>query len=191
MQRAASDVSVLPGVSRRRAATSGRRRVDTRARGQPLVPLHRPRRVAHRLLRATTRGARRRLGASDRRSPSTRGWALTVYEPGVHGAPSWVKNAVIYQIFPDRFRNGNPSNDPTRRPGDVALRRPGRYAYPWGTAAGGLLPQLRRRRDATARGFFDYSSAAPSAGSPTEREGPRGRDYFGGDLEGVTRSSTT
>ncbi len=25
--------------------------------------------------------------------------------------PDWVKNGVIYQIFPDRFRNGNPAND--------------------------------------------------------------------------------
>ncbi len=25
--------------------------------------------------------------------------------------PEWVKNAIIYQIFPDRFRNGNPAND--------------------------------------------------------------------------------
>ncbi|MBX2997727.1 MAG: pullulanase-type alpha-1,6-glucosidase [Caldilineaceae bacterium] len=28
-------------------------------------------------------------------------------------APDWAKNAVIYQIFPDRFRNGRVENDPT------------------------------------------------------------------------------
>jgi len=27
-------------------------------------------------------------------------------------APDWAVGAVFYQIFPDRFRNGNPSNDP-------------------------------------------------------------------------------
>ena len=27
--------------------------------------------------------------------------------------PEWVKSAVWYQIFPERFRNGDPSNDPT------------------------------------------------------------------------------
>jgi glycosidase len=27
--------------------------------------------------------------------------------------PSWVQDAVFYQIFPDRFANGDPSNDPT------------------------------------------------------------------------------
>lgn len=26
--------------------------------------------------------------------------------------PSWVRDAVFYQIFPDRFRNGDPGNDP-------------------------------------------------------------------------------
>lgn len=31
--------------------------------------------------------------------------------------PAWVRDAVFYQIFPDRFRNGDPGNDPPgRRP---------------------------------------------------------------------------
>lgn len=29
-----------------------------------------------------------------------------------HNAPEWVKDTVWYQIFPDRFANGNPLNDP-------------------------------------------------------------------------------
>lgn len=33
------------------------------------------------------------------------------------GAPAWVADAVFYQIFPDRFRNGDTGNDP---PGTVA-----------------------------------------------------------------------
>jgi len=28
--------------------------------------------------------------------------------------PQWAKDAVWYQIFPERFRNGNTKNDPTR-----------------------------------------------------------------------------
>jgi len=28
--------------------------------------------------------------------------------------PDWVADAVFYQIFPERFRNGDPTNDPTR-----------------------------------------------------------------------------
>ena len=27
--------------------------------------------------------------------------------------PEWVQDAIIYQIFPDRFANGDPANDPT------------------------------------------------------------------------------
>jgi neopullulanase len=34
--------------------------------------------------------------------------------------PNWVKHAVFYQIFPDRFANGDPSNDPAN-------------VQPWGT----------------------------------------------------------
>lgn len=30
----------------------------------------------------------------------------------VHTPPDWVKDAVFYQIFPERFANGDPSNDP-------------------------------------------------------------------------------
>lgn len=36
--------------------------------------------------------------------------------------PDWAKGAVWYQIFPERFRNGNPLNDP---------RGPGVYQMPW------------------------------------------------------------
>lgn len=31
--------------------------------------------------------------------------------------PSWVPDAVFYQIFPDRFRNGDTANDPPGRVG--------------------------------------------------------------------------
>ncbi len=39
------------------------------------------------------------------------GWQITVYTPDFT-TPQWVHDAVIYQIFPDRFRNGDKSNDP-------------------------------------------------------------------------------
>ena len=28
-------------------------------------------------------------------------------------APEWAKKVIWYQIFPERFRNGNPSSNPT------------------------------------------------------------------------------
>lgn len=33
--------------------------------------------------------------------------SIDVFEP-----PAWVKDAIFYQIFPERFANGNPDNDP-------------------------------------------------------------------------------
>jgi glycosidase len=99
-------------------------------------------------------------------------WALMQYVPGFT-APSWAKDAVIYQIFPDRFRNGRKDNDP--KTGDV------RYADPvikldWGTEPEGYC-----------RGYAVPDAACPSRFDPTNtgREQPRGRDYMGGDLRGV------
>ena len=34
--------------------------------------------------------------------------------PDAHTTPDWVADAIFYQIFPERFRNGDTSNDPTR-----------------------------------------------------------------------------
>jgi glycosidase len=37
-------------------------------------------------------------------------WQLTFYDPAFH-SPDWVKNAIIYEIFPDRFSDGDTSNN--------------------------------------------------------------------------------
>ncbi len=58
-----------------------------------------------------------RMAAAGRPSPCRpghdQGWNIYTYVPGLCQAPDWAKNAVIYQIFPDRFRNGDPANDQT------------------------------------------------------------------------------
>lgn len=43
--------------------------------------------------------------------------------------PDWAKDAVWYQIFPERFRNGDLSNDPTKD--DIAGAPPNRPDLPW------------------------------------------------------------
>jgi glycosidase len=86
-------------------------------------------------------------------------WALTVHEPGF-AAPAWAGSAFIYQIFPDRFRNGESKNDP--KAGDA------RYDEPVTTKAWNALPEGYCR---------NYVGGCA--------ESPRGRDYFGGDLKGV------
>lgn len=39
---------------------------------------------------------------------------LTVYQTNFH-TPDWMKEAVVYQIFPDRFNNGNKLNDTAKK----------------------------------------------------------------------------
>ncbi len=47
----------------------------------------------------------------------------------IYSVPVWARNAVWYQIFPERFRNGDPSNDPTTR--DMEGSYPGTYPLNW------------------------------------------------------------
>ncbi|MEK7787202.1 MAG: alpha-amylase, partial [Chloroflexota bacterium] len=103
-------------------------------------------------------------------------YALMVYDPAF-AAPDWARNAVVYQIFPDRFRNGRANNDP--HTGDVRYDDPA-LKLPWG-----ILPEgyCRNYSDANTNCPWRFDDTPP-AGSPT-KEGPRGRDYFGGALKGV------
>lgn len=43
--------------------------------------------------------------------------------------PDWAKDAIWYQIFPERFRNGDPSNDPTKE--DIRGAFPHAPSLPW------------------------------------------------------------
>lgn len=38
-----------------------------------------------------------------------------IHKSEIHKVPDWVKDSVFYEIFPDRFRNGNQTNDPIGR----------------------------------------------------------------------------
>jgi glycosidase len=51
---------------------------------------------------------------------------LTSTTYAVH-APDWAKDIVWYQIFPERFANGDPSNDPTR----ASLSEPQKVPHSW------------------------------------------------------------
>jgi glycosidase len=103
-------------------------------------------------------------------------WALMQYVPGFT-APSWAKDAVIYQIFPDRFRNGRKDNDPVT--GDVRYDDPV-LKLQWGVKPEGFC---RNYEDGNTNCPWRFDTTPP-ADSPT-KENPRGRDYYGGDLRGV------
>lgn len=70
--------------------------------------------------------------------------------------PAWVHETVFYQIFPDRFANGDPRNDP--QPHEYEYRGYGPQTFPWGTLPpddypfplvfyGGDLPGVIQRLD--------------------------------------------
>jgi glycosidase/fibronectin type 3 domain-containing protein len=103
-------------------------------------------------------------------------YALMFYDPGFT-TPAWMRSAVLYQIFPDRFRNGNTKNDPNT--GDVRYDDPV-LKLPWNTKPEGYC---RSYADASTNCPWRFDASPPSW-SPTI-EGPRGRDYMGGDLRGV------
>jgi glycosidase len=95
-------------------------------------------------------------------------YPITVFDPAFQPI-TWMKDAVIYQIVPDRFFNGRASNDPT------GLEP--RYNYP----PDPLDEVITKTWTSLPEG---YCSHYVNPGTPCT-EGPRGRDYFGGDLRGV------
>lgn len=103
-------------------------------------------------------------------------YALMVYDPSF-AAPAWARKAVIYQIFPDRFRDGRHSNNP--RTGDVRYDDPV-LSLRWNTLPEGFC---RNYADGATNCPWRFDTTPPPW-SPT-KEGPRGRDYMGGDLKGV------
>ncbi len=88
-------------------------------------------------------------------------YQITVYDPAFE-TPRWMRNAVIYQIFPDRFRNGDPSNDPADD-SDVFY---------------GDLPLI----------FHETWNEPPVDGRAVQAPSGAGyfnSDFFGGDLAGI------
>ena len=103
-------------------------------------------------------------------------YALMYHVPSF-SAPAWAESASIYQIFPDRFRNGRSNNDP--RTGDIRYDDPV-LALPWGTLPEGYC---RNYADGATNCPWRFDTTPPDS-SPT-KEQPRGRDYMAGDLKGV------
>ncbi len=95
-------------------------------------------------------------------------YSVVVYDPNFQPI-TWLQNAVIYQIFPDRFRNGRSDNDPSSSEA--------RYGYPPNTQDQILLKNWSDLPEGYCHNYVN----------PTQpcTEQPLGRDYFGGDLRGV------
>lgn len=104
-------------------------------------------------------------------------WQIVTYEPDF-ATPSWTAGATVYQVFPDRFANGNSANDPS--PGAVPATD-GAERYRYGDVYGN--PILAKGWEELPEG---YCRAYQGAASPCS-EGPLGRDFYGGDLAGLTQ----
>ncbi len=91
---------------------------------------------------------------------------LVVYQSGFK-TPDWMKNAVIYQIFPDRFYNGDPSNDKNQ----TSARGPVNYEFP----AWDELPE-------NPEWIADSNYPADAH----KGDGEWSNEIYGGDLDGIT-----
>ena len=88
------------------------------------------------------------------------GFQLTVYDAGFK-TPSWLQGAVVYSIFPDRFRNGSLAND---------------YCRAGGTSG---CPTFYGSVPATVHPTWNEPIENP------QTTGVFNRDFFGGDLPGI------
>jgi len=84
-------------------------------------------------------------------------FTITVYAPSFE-TPAWERGAVVYSLFPDRFRNGNLTND---------------YCRPGSTTGCPVF-----YGDAAAKAHLTWSE-------PVDPGPPFNRDFFGGDLKGI------
>lgn len=91
-------------------------------------------------------------------------WQLTVYDPAFT-TPDWVKNGIMYQIFPDRFRDGSSTNDPV----------PGGFFY--GEPAGTINRSLGTD--------WNTPICDPRATAGDACDGSYSRNFYGGDLQGI------
>jgi glycosidase len=90
-------------------------------------------------------------------------YEIAVYDPNYY-TPEWFRNAIVYQIFPDRFRDGDPSKDP--KDGSDTFY--------------GDLPLL----------FHETWNEPPIDGRTTKAPDGQGyynSDFYGGDLAGITQ----
>lgn len=97
-----------------------------------------------------------------------------VYQSG-YKTPDWMKNAVIYQIFPDRFCDGDSSNNQAETVARGSLKY--EYVSDWG-----LYPE-NPEQEALAK--EDKNHKYPK--EAYVGDGEYSNEIFGGDLKGITQ----
>ena len=89
-------------------------------------------------------------------------YQLTVYDPSFQ-TPDWIKNAVVYQVFPDRFRDGDTDNN----------KPAGTFFY--GEEGGTIYRSLQEDWNEP---ICDPRAEGPCAGTYS-------KNFYGGDLAGL------
>ncbi len=93
---------------------------------------------------------------------SIRRYRQTIFDPGFQ-VPAWAPDTVYYSIFPERFRNGDPRNDP----------RPG----------GGRVQD--RFHAGTVERHANWNGRPFRPGTGDGSDGQYNNDFFGGDIAGI------
>ena len=93
----------------------------------------------------------------------------TAAPPATKYVPEWAQGAVFYQIFPERFRNGDPTNDPTRASLETPIE--GRVPESWE-----VTPWTQN--------WYERADWEKQRGEDFYEDGVFDRRY-GGDLQGV------
>ncbi|MCU0486004.1 MAG: alpha-amylase family glycosyl hydrolase, partial [Anaerolineales bacterium] len=92
-------------------------------------------------------------------------YQLTVYDPEFQ-TPDWIKDAIVYQVFPDRFRDGDSTNNTPA----------GTFFY---NEAGGTVYRSLDPEGDWNTVICDPRDATPCAGTYS-------KNFYGGDLQGLT-----
>jgi glycosidase len=109
-----------------------------------------------------------------RRAPSREAdsFVFDATEAAAFTTPDWVKEGIIYQIFPERFANGNPDNDP-----DFS-----EWYYEDLTE----LPPSGKTNGEYFHLIDDWYDVAGLKVSPYKTDGkPDWNSFYGGDIEGI------
>ncbi len=95
---------------------------------------------------------------------------VTIYD-GSYNVPSWMQKGIVYQIYPDRFRDGSTSNDPAA----------GRFFY---NETGGTI--FRSDPNGGNSNVWNTKICDPRGIVPPTCLGAYSNNFYGGDLQGIT-----
>lgn len=105
-------------------------------------------------------------GEANQTTAYNNSYQLTIYDPA-YSVPAWMQRGIVYQIFPDRFRNGNTGNDPAA----------GRFSY---NTPGGAIVRSNQSD-------WNYTVCDPRNTYTPSCDGKYGDNFYGGDLAGITQ----